>query len=610
MKYITLVTALIVLININAQDTPIEKEALSIAQKTKDSLYIVKGIKEITPTPSLEQFHSSLTEQELEQIQQKANYLWSQSITNSEKNDIQTAKYQLSKPHLISYAITTLTYSLGTSVTLTNNSGKTVKYATFRLTSYNSVGDPIATSNKRVNGPVPNDEIQTWIIDHEGLSDITNRNNEIHSVHITQFFVNYTDLTTFTEANISKTTIDSDLERRLEKMKIRKETIRQNIIEDMYKAAATRHEAEQLKIQADIKMLKDSIEQFTKIIYTKKINELLKKKYHKIHNFTKNVNSKANAIITIAKLDEKKKKFIKILYDIDANQLRPYAEKTIKATETEKKTDTTTTQGLKLYSILNDTLINHICNTLNISEKVNQNAYKTIAFDTTALKITQDSNFITKPLRKTERYKQNRELYNQKKIDAINPIQKHISIMYVYGGSKSPLGTNLTIYPTNNIGFWAEYLTHNQIDGLTNDNPQDYTEPNEALKLFQQIKDKNLYKLEDTWDKYYQTINLGINIPFNYKKNLIIGIGIGKSITTEYRRFSVTEDFYTNSIYKQPTTNNGNFYLESEHRTSSNLNFSTNLTLILKPLTIKIGANINDRDRRDTRINIGIGLTF
>ena len=97
---------------------------------------------------------------------------------------------------------------------------------------------------------------------------------------------------------------------------------------------------------------------------------------------------------------------------------------------------------------------------------------------------------------------------------------------------------------------------------------------------------------------------------FNYKKNLIVGIGAGKSITTEHRRFSVPEDFYPNSTYRQPTTDNGNFYLDSERRTSSNLNFSANLTLILKPLTIKIGANINDRDRRDTRINIGIGLTF
>ena len=368
--------------------------------------------------------------------------------------------------------------------------------------------------------------------------------------------------------------------------------IQQAMAEAELKARAERAKRTNDSIQAATKRAKDSTDLANALNEFRQADQSLRKRL---------ADTEEN-ILVLEQLtnDNKKADFIRTTFDMSPNA--DLAKLKLNRAQLRKgltRPDTTSTPQLKAAT----TTINNAVN------QYHEDSYQRIVQHVDSYYMI-DQDFLRNPMKKTRLYQKNKELYKQKKIDAIQPTKKHITAMYVYGGGKSPLGANLAIYPTNNLGLWAEYLTHGPIEGLTNDNPQDYADPQEAQKLFDQIKQQNLYKLEDTWDKSYQTINVGVNLPFNYKKNLILGIGAGKSITTEHRRFSVPDDFYPNSTYRQPNTNNGNFYLDSERRTSSNMNFSANLTLILKPLTIKIGANINDRDRRDTRINIGIGLTF
>jgi hypothetical protein len=224
-----------------------------------------------------------------------------------------------------------------------------------------------------------------------------------------------------------------------------------------------------------------------------------------------------------------------------------------------------------------------------------------------------DEDFTQNKLRKTKLYKNNKDDFKQKKIDAIQPIKKHISLLYVYSGGWSPYGVNITLHPFDNISFYTEYTTQGQMQTIDPNSYDNYSTQN----LFDNVRQNNIYKLEDTWDANKQTLSLSLLFPVNYKKNLLIGFGMGKTITTEYKRYQLPSDFnfQIQSIkypeyFQDQEKMSGQFYLETDKRISSNLNYNINLTLILKPITIKLGTIINDKDRRDVNINIGIGLTF
>ena len=214
-------------------------------------------------------------------------------------------------------------------------------------------------------------------------------------------------------------------------------------------------------------------------------------------------------------------------------------------------------------------------------------------------------------LKKTNLYKTHKDEYKIKKEQNIIPIENHFSLLYVTSGRKSPYGVNLTIYPTQKFGLFVEYLTQGEKDGTINDDTDEYTNIQQANILFGELNDNNLYKFENTWDKSQQTLNIGMNIPINKKRNIVVGLGIGKTIVTEHKRYALPDNIVVNSIY-QPTQQmiNNNFYLDSQRRITSNLNYTINLSLILKPITIKIGANINDRNRNDSSLSFGIGISL
>lgn len=312
-----------------------------------------------------------------------------------------------------------------------------------------------------------------------------------------------------------------------------------------------------------------------------------------------------NCITTELKLkqitnDNRKNEFIQTTFNLDPyNDLYNNKENIYKIKNLNLNPDTNNIQKLK-----------QITNNIKNTTIIYTNSYDII-----------DNDFIQKPLRKTKLYKNNKDDFKQKKINAIQPISKHITALYVYSGGWSPYGVNITLHPFDNISFSAEYSTQSQmqtIDPNSYDN-YNYTNMNELLysNFFDEVRQNNIYKLEDTWDANRQTLSLALLFPVNYKKNLLIGFGMGKTITTEYKRYQLTPDFnfQIQSIkypeyFQDQEKMSGQFYLENDKRISSNLNYNINLTLILKPITIKLGTIINDKDRRDTRFNLGIGLTF
>jgi hypothetical protein len=214
-------------------------------------------------------------------------------------------------------------------------------------------------------------------------------------------------------------------------------------------------------------------------------------------------------------------------------------------------------------------------------------------------------------LKKTNLYKIHKDEYRQKKIDSIKPIKKHISLLYVYSGGWSPYGVGISLHTLKNISANVEYVTQ----GQNNNAIDDYQNLIDQYVLHN-IKQNNIYKLEDTWDAYRQTLSISLQFPVNYKKNLLIGFGMGKTITTEYRRYALPKNFIDNYYFEYPISDDvtqklkENFYLESDQRIKSNLVYNFSTMLILKPLTFKFGIYINDSNRNDIRANIGIGITF
>ena len=612
MKLITLITLLLITLVTNAQ---YEETAKNAAQTLKDSLYKSYDIQNDLPLPTLEQFRETITTQRMVKIDELALKVWNNSFSEQEKKDNETARYQLSKPHLISWAPAPIGWAFGSNITITNNSGKTIKYINIRLTSTNSVNDPIQTTTKRVNGPVTDGESSNWTVDSYGLSDLTNRNNEIHLIHPTQFTVEYSDLSTYTETNITKTKMDSDLIRRIEESHNRRSYIKENIIEELYKSEIIKLQLQLKEKYTKQKKLKDSIDLIVSKLYNDTLLKLYKNNYSKIHNFTDRAKKTSTAIVKISKLNKQKKKFIKTIYNIDADLLKTYAEFVINETQNEKNISDSTLECLIDYKNDNDKLISNI---FRASRIISDTGYIQLIFDKTPSNIISDSNFMS-PLRlnKTNLYKIHKDEYRQKKIDAIQPISKHITALYVYSGGWSPYGVNITLHPFDNISFSTEYTTQGQMQTI---DPNSYD--NSIQNFFDEVRHNNIYKLEDTWDANRQTLSLSLLFPINYKKNLLIGFGMGKTITTEYKRYQLPNEFnfevsslilselkYTQYFQDQEKMS-GQFYLETDKRISSNLNYNINLTLILKHITIKLGTTINDKDRRDTRFNLGIGLTF
>jgi hypothetical protein len=611
MKLITLITLITFLLITLVTNAQYEETAKTVAQTLKDSLYKSNGIQNDAPLPTLEQFRETITTEKMAKIDEHALRVWNNSFSEQEIRDNETARYQLSKPHLISWAPAPIGWAFGSNITITNNSGKTIKYINIRLTSTNSVNDPIQTTTKRVNGPVTDGESSNWIIDSYGLSDLTNRNNEIHLIHPTQFTVEYTDLTTYTETNITKTKMDSDLIRRIEESHNRRSYIKENIIDELYKSEITKLQLQLKEKYTKQKKLKDSIDLIVSKLYNDTLLKLYKKNYSRIHKFTNKAKQTSEAITKIAKLNKQKKKFIKTIYNIDADLLQTYAKFVINETQNEKNINDSTLECLIDYKNDNDNLISNIFKTSRI---ISDTGHIQLIFDKTPSIIINDSNFMS-PLRlkKTNLYKIHKDEYRQKKIDAIQPISKHFTALYVYSGGWSPYGVNITLHPFDNISFSTEYTTQGQMQTIDPNSYDNYS----TQKFFDNVRQNNIYKLEDTWDANRQTLSLSLLFPINYKKNLLIGFGMGKTITTEYKRYQLPNEFNfeVESIkYPQYFTEQqkmtGQFYLETDKRISSNLNYNINLTLILKPITIKLGTIINDKNRRDTRLNLGIGLTF
>ena len=606
MKLITLITFLLITLVTNAQ---YEETAKTAAQTLKDSLYKSNGIQNDGPLPTLEQFRETITTERMVKIDELALKVWNNSFSEQEKMDNETARYQLSKPHLISWAPAPIGWAFGSNITITNNSGKTIKYVNIRLTSTNSVNDPIQTTTKRVNGPVTDGESSNWTVDSYGLSDLTNRNNEIHLIHPTQFTVEYSDLSTYTETNITKTKMDSDLIRRIEESHNRRSYIKENIIEELYKSEITKLQLQLKEKYTKQKKLKDSIDLIVSKLYNDTLLKLYKNNYSRIHNFTDRAKKTSTAIVKISKLNKQKRKFIKTIYNIDADLLKTYAEFVINETKNEKNISDSTLECLIDYKNDNDKLISNIFKTSRI---ISDTGYIQLIFDKTPSNIISDSNFMsTLRLKKTNLYKTHKDEYKIKKEQNIIPIENHFSLLYVTSGRKSPYGVNLTIYPTQKFGLFVEYLTQGEKDGTINDDTDEYTNTQQANILFGELNDNNLYKFENTWDKSQQTLNIGMNIPINKKRNIVVGLGIGKTIVTEHKRYALPDNIVVNSIY-QPTQQmiNNNFYLDSQRRITSNLNYTINLSLILKPITIKIGANINDRNRNDSSLSLGIGISL
>jgi hypothetical protein len=605
MKLITLITFLLITLVTNAQ---YEETAKTATQTLKDSLYKSNGIQNDEPIPTLEQFRETITTEKMVKIDELALRVWNNSFSEQEKKDNETARYQLSKPHLISWAPAPIGWAFGSNITITNNSGKTIKYINIRLTSTNSVNDPIQTTTKRVNGPVTDGESSNWTIDSYGLSDLTNRNNEIHLIHPTQFTVEYTDLTTYTETNITKTKMDSDLIRRIEESYNRRSYIKENIIDELYKSEITKLQLQLKEKYTKQKKLKDSIDLIVSKLYNDTLLKLYKKNYSTIHNFTDRAKQTSEAIVKIAKLDKQKKKFIKTIYNIDADLLEFYAEFVISETKNEKNINDSTLECLIDYKNDNHNLISNIFKTSRI---ISDTGHIQLIFDKTPSIIINDSNFMSSlRLNKTNLYKIHKDEYRQKKIDAIQPISKHITALYVYSGGWSPYGVGISLHTFKNISANVEYVTQ----GQNNNTIDDYQ--NIDQYVLHNIKQNNIYKLEDTWDANRQTLSLSLQFPVNYKKNLLIGFGMGKTITTEYRRYALPKNFIDN-YYSEYTISDDvkqklkeNFYLESDQRIKSNLVYNFSTMLILKPLTFKFGIYINDSNRNDIRANIGIGLTF
>ena len=606
MKLITLITFLLITLVTNAQ---YEETAKTAAQTLKDSLYKSNGIQNDGPLPTLEQFRETITTERMVKIDELALKVWNNSFSEQEKMDNETARYQLSKPHLISWAPAPIGWAFGSNITITNNSGKTIKYVNIRLTSTNSVNDPIQTTTKRVNGPVTDGESSNWTVDSYGLSDLTNRNNEIHLIHPTQFTVEYSDLSTYTETNITKTKMDSDLIRRIEESHNRRSYIKENIIEELYKSEIIKLQLQLKEKYTKQKKLKDSIDLIVSKLYNDTLLKLYKNNYSRIHNFTDRAKKTSTAIVKISKLDKQKRKFIKTIYNIDADLLKTYAKFVISETKNEKNISDSTLECLIDYKNDNDNLISNI---FKASRIISDTGYIQLILDKTPSNIISDSNFMsTLRLKKTNLYKTHKDEYKIKKEQNIIPIENHFSLLYVTSGRKSPYGVNLTIYPTQKFGLFVEYLTQGEKDGTINDDTDEYTNTQQANILFGELNDNNLYKFENTWDKSQQTLNIGMNIPINKKRNIVVGLGIGKTIVTEHKRYALPDNIVVNSIY-QPTQQmiNNNFYLDSQRRITSNLNYTINLSLILKPITIKIGANINDRNRNDSSLSLGIGISL
>jgi hypothetical protein len=611
MKKITLILALIFSTYTFSQH---EKTAEDSAFKLKQRLYNINNIVEAKDFMSNEEFMLKLTDVQNSKIDEQSKKEWISSFTNQDKEDIKTVNEQLSKKHLISWSANKYGYPYGINATVTNSSGKTIKYITFKTVSINSVGDPISMADKKVNGPVENGESGAWPIDVSGLTDLVNTNNEISYIKITSFIVEYTDLTTQHVNDIKKVTIDSDLERRLNQINTRLETIKYLIKEEMYRVEKVKHDEEIEALIVSQKKLKDSIDLSIEKTKSDIIFQLYRKEFRYMNIFLNKCRKSSMVIIELNKLDDNKKKFIKIMYDIDVEKMSPFSEKILRVTNIVYG-DTTTLKGLKDFIEKNESSKSNnfkskISEIFDITDSYQYKGHTKLISDTISHRLFKNQDFMQNKLKKTDLYKMNEEEYKRKEIEAIIPIKKHISILYVYGGGRSPYGINLAVYPKSKLGIYFEYLTQPQLDGLTNDNILDYGNPEQASKLFEDIKEKNIYKLEDTWDKKYTTINLGINLPVNYKQNLIIGLGIGRTNITEYKRYQLPNNFISNSIFGPSEGMKGIFYLESEKRNSYNLNYNANIYFIAKPFTIKIGVTVNDRDRRDTRLNLGIGLTF
>lgn len=581
--------------------------------RIKQSLYKSCKIASFKEFMTEYQFEKELSDSQKEEINQRATKEWINSFDDKEKADIALSNYQLSKKHLVSWSPNKYGYQYGVGASVSNNSGKTIKYVIFKLISINSVGDPIARTEKKVNGPTPDGEYGSWTLDVAGLTDLVNQNNEINSIRVISFTVEYTDLTRLDINDIQKSTIDSDLMRRMENIRMKLEIIKESLIIEMYRVAKVKHNEELEKLILSQKNTKDSLDIVIEQRYINILTDIYRKNFKRINRFNETARKTSLSIIELSMLDKKKKKFIQIMYGLPVDNIKPYSKRILNLIIDNKKLDTTSLKGLKEYCKKNDNVsdIFKITDLYAKNNNLEERKALFIIYDTIVNKLAKDQDFIYKPLRKTNLYRENQEEYKEKEIKSIIPINKHIGLMYVYGGGKSPYGINIAVYPKNNLGIYFEYLTQPQIYGLTNDNTQDYPDAKEADILFNDIKEKNIYKLEDTWDKSYKTINIGLNIPVNYKRNILIGLGIGRTTTTEYKRYELPKNFSTISMFGvTDAMKEGSFYLDSDKRINYNLTYNANIIFILKPITIKIGATVNDKDRKDTRINFGIGLTF
>lgn len=525
-------------------------------------------------------------------------------ISQMTENDIYCIKYTKNKLNKKVNIIWELHYDYesnvdGFDISIINNTNKTIKYVKFNVNAYNAVGDMVYDGYKTRKGigPVEGYETGSWSFDNCWFY-----NSTINDVKIISMSVEYMDKTKLVINNINDVNINTDITDRSSELTDKKLAMLDLKYDSLYNIEKNKHDLKITEIIEKEKNIRDSIQYRENYIKDSIENVSLKLEYFKLKTkLIKNKNELKSNVENLSSLDIEKKEFIKLLFDKNVNEdLIQYQNDLNRLVLIERDIDTN--------------------NNLYLSKYIDDYKYNSSHIEF-IYKYKIDSNFVSKPLKKTDLYKDNKNEYKVLKNAEIVTIDKHISIMYVYGGGKLPYGFGTQLHIFNNVSIYGEYKTDRGLDNVVNDSPESELSipSNEFKDFYSTVKDKNIYKYENDWDRSYKNFNIGLAFPVNRKKNFLINLGIGKTFITEYKRYALPYDFYNQEIYgsnnyytniylSKDLINNNNFYLKSNNRNLNNINYNIGLTCIMNILTFNLSVDINDT--KNIRTNIGIGLTF
>jgi hypothetical protein len=552
-----------------------------------------------------EEFIDSLPAINKKEILVKVEKEWMSQMTEEDLYCIKYAKNKSTKKVNITWNLSYTDYNYlsnyvnGFNISIINNTNKTIKYVNFNVKAFNAVGDMVYDGYKTRKGigPVEGHETGSWSFDNCWIYD-----NTIDEVKMLSMSIEYTDKSKLVINDISDVNIDFDITDKYSELTDKKLVMLNIQYDSLYNIEKEKHDLKITEKLEKERAIRDSIQKREDFIKDSIKNVSLKIEYFKLKNsLVENKTELESNVKNLLSLDIEKKEYIKFLFDKNVDKdLIQYQRDLNRLVLIERDIDTT--------------------NNLELSKYIDRYKYESINIDI-IYKYKIDYNFVSKPLKKTDLYKDNKDEYKDKKRAEIEPIDKHISLMYVYGGGKLPYGFGTQLHLFNNVSIYGEYKTDRGLDNVVDDSPEsELSIPSNEFKDFYSIvKEKNIYKYENDWDRSYKNFNIGLLFPLNHKKNLLISLGIGKTFITEYKRYALPYDFYNQEIYgsnnyytniylSKDLINNNNFYLKSNNRSLNNINYNIGLTFIMNVLTFNIAVDI--KDTKDIRTNIGIGLTF